>query len=110
VLSAFELVWLRELGYSPRLDACAGCGAAVGAGPRVGFSPTAGGVLCGGCLPAAHDRRPVSAAALAAVRRLADGPAELPQDAAGEVRRLLGHTVSAVLGRRPKLLAYVDGN
>src|SRR5437879_1506157 len=22
----FELVWLRELGYSPRLDVCAGCG------------------------------------------------------------------------------------
>jgi len=38
-LISFELVWLRELGYSPRLDACSSCGAdavSPGAGvPRI---------------------------------------------------------------------------
>src|SRR5258705_5843356 len=29
-LVAFELTWLRGLGYSPALDACAACGRAVG--------------------------------------------------------------------------------
>src|SRR6185503_7145996 len=43
VVTGFELVWLRELGYSPRLDACATCGNAVEAGAF--FSPSAGGAV-----------------------------------------------------------------
>jgi DNA repair protein RecO (recombination protein O) len=113
--SAFELVWLRELGYSPRLDACAGCGADVlppGA-VRALYSPGAGGVLCPMCGPSVPDRRSVSAAALGTLRALAEpeggGAApELPDAARGEVRQLLGYTVSCVLGRRPRLLGYVD--
>lgn len=114
LLTAFELVWLRELGYSPRLEACAACGRAVrppGPGGRVGFSPAAGGVVCPACLPAAQDRRSVSAAGLAALRGLvagADAPA-LPAGVRGEVRQLLGQMVSFVLGRRPKMLGYLDG-
>jgi DNA repair protein RecO (recombination protein O) len=111
-VSAFELVWLRELGYSPRLDACAACGAEFV--PTVGpvlFSPAAGGVLCPECGPAAPDRRAASPAALGSLRALAEGDAvpELPAAVRGEVRQLLGQTVSGVLGRRPRLLGYVDG-
>src|SRR5436305_1369904 len=71
-VARFELVWLKELGYSPRLDACAACGAEVlprGA-VRAVFSPAAGGVLCPACGPAAPDRRPLSPAGLAALRDL----------------------------------------
>src|SRR5207248_1982413 len=68
-VTAFELVWLRELGYSPRLDACATCGAEVAAGAA--FSPSAGGVVCPACGPAAADRRWLSPAGLAALRDLA---------------------------------------
>jgi DNA repair protein RecO (recombination protein O) len=111
-VSAFELVWLRELGYSPRLDACAACGSEFvpQAGP-VPYSPSAGGVLCPDCGPAAPDRRAVSPAALGSLRALAEGGAapELPAAARSEVRQLLGQTVSGVLGRRPRLLWYVDG-
>jgi DNA repair protein RecO (recombination protein O) len=117
-VTRFELVWLRELGYSPRLDACAGCGAEVlppGA-VRVAFSPSAGGVLCPACGPAARDRRPLSGPALVALRAMvaeAEGePAGCPPELAavrGELRQLLGLLVSTVLGRRPRLLGYVDG-
>jgi DNA repair protein RecO (recombination protein O) len=121
-VSAFELVWLRELGYSPRLDACAGCGAER-RNPTAGalFSPSSGGVLCPSCGPAVPDRRAASAAALGAVRALSEGlpdegaPAEggaapeLPGAVRAEVRQLLGQMVSCVLGRRPRLLGYVDG-
>ena len=110
---SFELVWLRELGYSPRLDACASCDAAVippGA-VRVFFSPTAGGVLCPNCGPATADRRMLTVAALDALQRwtLEDAQAK-PVLAAvrGELRGLLGHQISCVLGRRPKLLDYLD--
>jgi DNA repair protein RecO (recombination protein O) len=111
-VSAFELVWLHELGYSPRLDACATCGADVlpqGA-VRALFSPSAGGTLCPVCGPSVPDRRAVSAAGLTTLRALAEGEAapELPESVRGEVRQLLGQTVSHVLGRRPRLLGYVD--
>jgi DNA repair protein RecO (recombination protein O) len=112
-VSAFELAWLRELGYSPRLDACAACGkdlsgpAATGA--RVGYGPTAGGVLCPACLPAARDHRSLSGSGWAALRGLAGGMTTLPATARAEVRQVLGQTVSAVLGRRPRLLGYLDG-
>jgi DNA repair protein RecO (recombination protein O) len=109
---SFELVWLRELGYSPRLDACSACGAdAVPPnGGRVFFSPQAGGVLCPACGPAAADRRLLSVPALHALMGLeGSGP---PTDATavrGELRSVFGQMVSFVLGRRPKLLSYLEG-
>jgi DNA repair protein RecO (recombination protein O) len=110
-VSGFELVWLHELGYSPRLDACAGCGIQR-TNPTAGalFSPSAGGVLCPHCGPSYADRRSASGPALVALRTLAEGdaPPELPGAVRGEVRQLLGQMVSSVLGRRPRLLKYVD--
>jgi DNA repair protein RecO (recombination protein O) len=110
---AFELAWLRELGYSPRLDACTVCETAV---PRPGdrgvlFSPSAGGVLCPACGPAAADRRPLSIAALAALRSLTADAEPVPDLAPvrGELRLLLSQIVCYVLGRRPRLLSYVEG-
>jgi DNA repair protein RecO (recombination protein O) len=115
--TGFELVWLRELGYSPRLDACATCGADVvpAGAARAAFSPAAGGALCPTCWPAAPDRRWLSAAGLAALRDLAEPPDRgggtpvLSPGVRAELRPLLGQTVSFVLGRRPRLLGYVDG-
>jgi DNA repair protein RecO (recombination protein O) len=114
-VTAFELVWLKELGYSPRLDACAACGSRVAAGvPQVFFSPSAGGVVCSACGPVAPDRRPLSAAGLDALRGLAaEGESPLSPGidptVRGELRGLLGQVVSFVLGRRPRLLGYVEG-
>ena len=109
-VSAFELAWLRELGYSPRLDACAACGKDLSEpAVRVGYGPTAGGVLCPACLPAARDYRSLSETGWAALRGLAGGMTTLPATARAEVRQVLGQTVSAVLGRRPRLLGYLDG-
>ena len=118
-VSAFELVWLRELGYSPRLDACAVCARDLSVPSpvpvRVGFSPDAGGVVCPDCLPAARDRRPLSEAARLALIGLAAGTSDareplapMPAGVRDEVRAVLGQTVSFVLGRRPRLLGYVD--
>jgi hypothetical protein len=47
---------------------------------------------------------------LVAIRTLAEGEQtpELPAAVHREVRQLLGQTVSGVLGRRPRLLNYVD--
>ncbi len=108
----FELVWLHELGYRPRFDACAVCGAESASTPRGWiFSPAAGGLLCAKCEPAQADKRPVSDGALEKLRQL-DDPRRAPSPIAPlqrvELRQLLGHYVSYVLGRRPKLLAYLE--
>jgi DNA repair protein RecO (recombination protein O) len=110
---SFELVWLQELGYSPRLDACVSCGLDVipSGAVRVFFSPAAGGVLCPNCGPVTADRRLLTVDALTALRGMTES-AEAVQHSdvvRGELRSLLGHLVSFVLGRRPKMLSYVEG-
>lgn len=110
VATAFELVWLQELGYSPRLDACATCDRLIAG--RAAYSPAAGGVLCPECAPAATDRRWLTDTGLNALRYLTvhhELPHELPVANRVELRQVLGQTVSYVLGRRPRLLGYVDG-
>jgi DNA repair protein RecO (recombination protein O) len=108
LVTRFELVWLKELGYSPRLDVCTGCGKAVPGGvPRVWFSPAAGGVLCTPCSPAQSDRRPLSGDALRALAALTAGqPAEL-EGVRAELRAVLGQVVSFVLGRRPRMHRFL---
>jgi DNA repair protein RecO (recombination protein O) len=110
-LARFELVLLRELGYSPTLDVCAACGAAVTTGGRLGFSAAAGGVVCGNCLGLARDRLPLSEAAWQALGQLAEpGEAWRQVTAAAvraEVRQVLNHYVTYLLGRRPRLLPYL---
>jgi DNA repair protein RecO (recombination protein O) len=107
-LMRFEMVFLREMGYSPVLDACASCSG----GAPAAFSAAAGGVLCTPCAAAHPDRRPISPAAVAALRALAAddgwrglGDARLR----GELRRVLGGYVSFLRGRQPRLLPYLGG-
>lgn len=108
-ISAFELVWLRELGYSPRLEDCAVCGASVETAARVPFSVSAGGIVCPKCVVAARDRQWLSLEGLSALRTLAAGGTGIPTAQRWEVRQVLGQKVSSILGRRPKMLSYLDG-
>jgi DNA repair protein RecO (recombination protein O) len=117
LVSGFELVWLQELGYRPRLDACAGCGAPLESREfgRVWFSPSSGGAVCPACVLNVTDGRELSHPALATLRELAtaietDSPVSIavPQGKLAEIRPILGQTVSFVLGKRPRLLGYVD--
>jgi DNA repair protein RecO (recombination protein O) len=109
-VARFELVLLRELGYSPALERCTLCGAAL---PDRGlaFSPASGGVLCPACRGKAMQAVPLSGAAWAALRAFAADGEEWrrPWDAAAlaEVRQVLGQYVTYVLGRRPRLLPYL---
>jgi DNA repair protein RecO (recombination protein O) len=109
-LARFEMVLLRELGYSPTLGNCAVCAAPVD-GQHLGFSPAAGGVVCAACQSKARDRRPLTTAAWNALgqlaqpgdawRRLTDGQVR------AEVRQVLNHYVTYLMGRRPRLLPYL---
>ena len=106
----FELVLMRELGYGPALDACAGCNRAVD-GRRLAFSAAGGGVLCPSCQSKHRERRAIGTATWQALVRLAqagDGWQTLREPAVRrEVRQILDHYVTYLLGRRPRLLPYL---
>jgi len=109
-LARFELVLLRELGYRPVLENCTTCGASLD-GAKLAFSAAAGGVLCSQCQPGQRERRPLSAAAWQTLRALSEsGEAwqrDWPATVRGEVRQVLSHYVTYLLGRRPRLLPYL---
>lgn len=109
-LMRFEMVFLRELGYSPTLDACAACGETA-YGPFTAFGAAAGGVLCPRCVPGQRDRRPLSPGAWEMLRAL-DRSGEAWQRAwepatRAEVRRVLGQYLTYLRGRPPRLLPYL---
>jgi DNA repair protein RecO (recombination protein O) len=109
-LARFELVLLRELGYSPSLEICAACQAPVD-GSKLAFSAAAGGVLCPACQAGRRDRQPLTREAWQALRALSES-GEAWQRAwspavRAETRRLLWDYVTYLLGRQPRLLPYL---
>jgi DNA repair protein RecO (recombination protein O) len=119
-LARFELVLLRELGYSPTLEVCALCEMPLTGRSNLplAFSAAAGGVLCPACAQQAwdergvrRDRRPLSVGAWEALRELGES-GEAWQRAWSpavrtEVRQLLGQYVTYLMGRQPRLLPYL---
>jgi DNA repair protein RecO (recombination protein O) len=109
-LARFEMVLLRELGYNPALAQCAACQRPL-TGDRLGFSAAAGGVVCGACQAAARDRRPLSVAGWQALVQLSGASDAWRQvEDAGvrnEVRQVLNHYITYLMGRRPRLLPYL---
>jgi DNA repair protein RecO (recombination protein O) len=112
-LVRFDLVLLRELGYSPLLDVCADCHASV-TGDGLAFSAAAGGVVCGRCQRGQRDRRSLSRAAWEALRELGEKGDAWRQPwkttVCAEMRQVLGGHVTYLLGRRPRMLPYLQGS
>ena len=109
-LARFELVMLRELGYTPALDHCAGCQGPV-QGASIAFSAAAGGLVCPACQTRQRDRRPLKPEAWEALRQLTESEDAWQHAwssaARGEVRQVLGQYVTYLMGRRPRLLPYL---
>jgi DNA repair protein RecO (recombination protein O) len=110
----FELVWLHELGYRPRLDACAVCGSAewMESVAQYAVGPSAGGLICPACVAQQIDRRPISRAAAAKLREIDEAEDSIELEFApllqAELRQALGQFVAFALGRRPRLLKYLE--
>jgi len=92
VTIALELQVASLLGYRPRLDACAGCGAALS--PRRLFSPARGGLVCDRCAAAEPGTIQLSADALGGLALLLSRPVEqagefLEVKRTGEIQRVV---------------------
>lgn len=109
----FEVVLLRLLGFLPALDACVVCGTPVAADGRVLFGQLAGGVLCRDCRVGQKQVVSLSGSAIATVQRLAEETeekAETPRvetAVRGELRGLLNHYVTNLLGHPPRMQKYL---
>src|SRR5262249_49406350 len=122
-LLRFELATLRALGHMPALDACAHCGVAMTARrdmnadadadmEAVAFGLATGGGLCPECRPGQPHVATLSERTLRAIRALAaPGGGWRDIDASPQtlapVRATLGHVISHLMGRRPRLLPYL---
>ncbi len=114
-LRAFELGALREAGLTPRLDACARCGADPPREGRVWLDPGQGGILCRGCAArAGPDAVEIRAATAAALARLQAGGlagargAGLAEEAGREARAGLCAFIEHHLGRRLNSRRFLD--
>jgi DNA repair protein RecO (recombination protein O) len=112
VLLRFELTALRVLGHLPALETCAECGTPVKAVGRIPFSQVAGGVLCPSCRAGQRQIIAISAAALKMLARYCDPASalrgeELDSKAYGELRAILNHYWSHLLGHPPRMQRYL---
>ncbi|MCO6458466.1 MAG: DNA repair protein RecO [Pirellulaceae bacterium] len=107
----FELRALDLLGHLPSLEDCVGCGTSVTPiGGHVAFGLVAGGVLCPACRPGQRHVASVTGGTLEELRRLAgsDGARNEPSGAVpGELRALMNQYLCSLLGKRPRLHAYL---
>lgn len=110
----WELGALRIVGHLPALETCANCTAPVPLTGRVAFGQLDGGVLCSRCREGKKYVASVSAPVLRAMIELADPGSrswhrmELDPPSRGELRGLLNHYVTHLLGRPPRMHAYLD--
>jgi len=109
-LRAFELLALRDAGLSPRLDACARCGAQLADLRGLAWSPE-GGLVCGSCRTGLPRAVACSEAAAQALVRLAAEELQagaLPAGVGAEVRDLLSRFIEQQVGGKLPSRKFLD--
>jgi DNA repair protein RecO (recombination protein O) len=114
IVLRFELTALRLLGHLPNLNSCVQCNEPVATAGRIGFGQLAGGVLCGKCRPGKRQVVSITAGALSTLRLFADSDSDawrragLPPAIRGELRGVLNHYVSHLIGHQPRMHRYLS--
>lgn len=113
VVARFELMALRLLGHLPSLEQCVECGRPVEAVGRVSFGMLVGGVLCNECKAGQRNVVAISAGVLRAMILLADTTSdawrrlEFDGRTRGELRAVLNHYLTHLLGHKPRMHEYL---
>jgi DNA repair protein RecO (recombination protein O) len=111
ILLRFELTALRELGHLPSLATCADCGRSIDPAGRVPFSQAAGGVLCKACRAGQRQIISISPTAHQALVRFSESAQqedfELDSRVYGELRAVLNHYWTYLLGRPARMHRYL---
>jgi len=110
----FELAILREIGNLPNLESCPGCSCPLSSGGPFVFRVSQGGLFCSRCFSHHNERRPVHAGTIRLMQALADPEREFPErltiqtSQLQEMRFTMTAAISNCLGRRPRMLRYID--
>jgi DNA repair protein RecO (recombination protein O) len=112
ILVRFELSLLRLVGHLPELDACIECGTPIASTGRVAFGHLSGGVLCAKCRSGKRQVASVTAETVGVLRELVTSEApwnesRIERQRLGEIRGLLNQYLANLLGRRPKMFAWL---
>jgi DNA repair protein RecO (recombination protein O) len=106
----FETRLLREMGFAPILQSCAACQQAL---PETGLAldPQVGGIVCPACQHRSRFARAISPSSWQALRQLEfeATPKQLDPPIRHELRNLMNHTMSHLLGRRLRTTQYLTG-
>lgn len=111
-LLRFEVRALQLLGFLPNLETCVICGQPAAATGRVLFGHEAAGVLCTTCRPGQHQVVSLSREGMEALRQAVAPETEgslasLDRRLWGELRGVLHHYLTNVLGRPPRMHKYL---
>jgi len=108
------LVLLREMGQLPDFENCAACGTPLTEGRTFGFWVSEGGLICPDCQREEYTQISIHAGTAAALRLLA-GESEqawkrlnLATTQIKEIKLVTTSAISHVMGRRPKMLKYLE--
>ncbi|HTN73912.1 MAG TPA: DNA repair protein RecO [Pirellulaceae bacterium] len=112
IVARFELCLLRYVGQLPELEHCVECGGPYASSGRVSFGQLAGGVLCQRCRAGKRQIVSVSAEVMAILRELAKSEqpwneTTVPKERRGELRSVLNHYMTNLIGRRPRMYAFL---
>ncbi len=110
-LMAWESRLLRELGYAPLWTECAGCREPLAAAATMTYSAAAGGMICGRCRVTPRGQVRIMEATWMALRKWmaweAIEPIQEAMNVMREMRGVFNETITYLLGRRPRLMAYL---
>ena len=110
----FELVILREIGQLPAFDYCVGCGAPLTQSGPFAYWVSQGGLICPSCQKEGLDKHRIQAGTVSLLKHLSSESDPLSERLAvsasqmQEMRHVATAAVSHVLGRRPKMLRYLQ--
>lgn len=110
----FELVVLREIGQLPDFENCAACGTELTEGKTFGFWVNEGGLICPECQREEYTQISIHAGTAEILKLLSSESEQawrrlsLTPQQAMEIKRVTTAAISHVLGRRPKMLKYLD--
>jgi len=109
----FEFGALRLVGHEPSLDTCVECSSPVAASGRIAFGPLEGGVLCRKCRVTKRQVVSVSAGTIRTMTLFADPDRrawqrmEIDPRNMGEMRGVLNHYLTNLLGKKPRMHQYL---
>ncbi|MCA8992627.1 MAG: DNA repair protein RecO [Planctomycetaceae bacterium] len=111
----FELAILRETGHIPDFEACVLCHNPVQPGAKGRYWLSQGGLLCEQCGKPEYDQTTISGGVISILRRLSEETSSafvqrlnIRSEQWVELRRVMNSAISYVIGKRPKMLAYLN--